>query len=117
MRTLAFCAIYLLLLQDPLTGTWTGDWGPSKADRNDVTVQLRFDGKVLRGTVNPGKDQVALEKTSFDPQTGVVHMEAITQSASGRVLHYIIEGKLSDNTISGSWNHDNIKGDFKITKK
>ncbi len=38
---------------DPLTGTWKGDWGPSAADRNQVTLELKWDGKALTGTVNP----------------------------------------------------------------
>ena len=55
--------------QDPISGTWTGDWGPSKTDRNQVTVQFKFDGK------------------------------------------------LDKNTMTGTWNHGTVKGDFKIAKK
>jgi len=28
-----------------------------------------------------------------------------------------IDGKLADGTMTGSWNHDASKGDFKLTKK
>ena len=41
---------------DPLTGTWKGDWGPSATDRNSVTIELKWNGKTLTGTVNPGPD-------------------------------------------------------------
>lgn len=102
---------------DPLSGTWTGDWGPSAADRNPVTVDLKWDGKALSGTVNPGPNAVALQKTSFDGKTGAVHMEADAKGRGGQTIHYVIEGKVDKGAMSGSWNHDNRKGDFKITKK
>jgi hypothetical protein len=104
-------------IADPLTGTWTGDWGPSVADRNQVTVELKWDGKTLTGVVNPGPNAVTLQKCTFDPKTGAVHMEADAKSRRGTDIHYIIDGKVANGTMTGSWNHDNRKGDFKITKK
>jgi hypothetical protein len=102
---------------DPLSGTWTGDWGPSPQDRNEVTVELKWDGKALTGTVNPGPNAIALLNSRFNPKTGEVHMEADAKDRRGNSIHYIIEGKIDKTTMSGSWNHDNRKGDFKITKK
>lgn len=102
---------------DPLTGTWTGDWGPSASDRNQVTVELKWDGKVLTGTVNPGPNAVALQKCTFDEKTGAIHMEADAKDRGGNDIHYVIDGKVEGNTMSGTWSHDNRKGDFKITKK
>jgi len=29
----------------------------------------------------------------------------------------VIDGKLERSTMTGSWDHGNLKGDFKITKK
>jgi len=102
---------------DPLSGTWTGDWGPSAADRNSVTVDLKWDGKTLTGTVNPGPNAVELQKCKFDPKTGALHMEADAKGRRGNDIHYMIDGKVEKGMITGSWNHDNRKGDFKITKK
>ena len=102
---------------DPLTGTWAGDWGPSPTHRNQVTVELKWDGKALTGTVDPGPNAVSLQKCTFDPKTGVVHMEADAKGRRGNDIHYVIDGKVENNTMTGSWNHDNRKGDFKITKK
>jgi hypothetical protein len=104
---------------DAISGTWSGDWGPSANDRNDVTLQLKWDGKALAGNVTAGTNvtsPIALQKTSFDPKTGAVHMEA-DASSRGRTVHYVIDGKVEKNMMTGSWNHDNRKGDFKITKK
>jgi len=110
-------AVYLNAAEDPLSGTWTGDWGPSAADRNQVTVELKWDGKTLAGTVNPGPNAVELKKTTFDPKTNAVHFEADAKSRRGAEIHYVIDGKVDGNTMTGTWNHDNRNGDFKITKK
>ena len=101
---------------DP-TGTWTGDWGPSAADRNPVTVQLNWDGTALTGTVNPGPNAVELKNCTFDAETGAVHMEADATDRRGNAIHYMIDGTLENNAMTGSWNHDDRKGDFKISKK
>ncbi len=100
---------------DPISGTWTGDWGPSRYDRNPVTVDLKWDGKALTGIVNPGPNAVTIKNGAFDAKANTVHLEADAR-ARGQNFHYVIDGKLANNTLSGSWNHDNRKGDFKITK-
>jgi hypothetical protein len=102
---------------DPLSGTWVGDWGPSATDRNQVTVELKWDGKALSGTVNPGPNAVALQHASFDPKTNAVHFEADAKGRGGQERHYKVDGKLDKNTLSGTWSHESRNGDFKITKK
>ena len=102
---------------DPLGGTWVGDWGPSEWDRNQVTVELKWDGKNLTGTVNPGPNAVELKKATFDAKISAIHFEADATDRRGNQIHYGIDGKLEKGTMTGSWSHDNRKGDFKITKK
>ncbi len=101
---------------DSLTGTWTGDWGPTPTHRNPVIVELKWDGKSLAGTVNPGANAVTLQKTSFNPNTGAIHLEADATGPDGKV-HFIIDGKAEKGTMIGSWNHGDRKGDFKIARK
>ena len=122
-----FCLVASLLLllpvfarqnpaSDPISGTWTGDWGPTRLDRNPVTVNLKWDGKALTGNVNPGPNAIPIKNGTFDGKTNMLHMEADARRGS-QVLHYVVDGKLVKDTLSGSWNHDNRKGDFKISKK
>jgi hypothetical protein len=112
-------AIAALAQTDPVSGTWTGDWGPSAGDRNRVTIDLKWDGKALSGGVTAGDNVTApipLTKTTFDPKTGTIHMEA---DASGRrgAVHYTIDGKVEKGAMTGTWTHDGRKGDFKLAKK
>ena len=103
-------------IKDPLSGTWIGTWGPTPTHRNAVTLELKWDGKTLKGTVNPGPNAIKLQKTSFDATTGMVHLEADAESM-GKKIHYVIDGKVQNGTLVGSWNHDSKKGDFKLAKK
>src|SRR6266446_804863 len=118
---IAMPALALQRGSDPLTGTWTGDWGPNAADRNTVSVDLKWDGKALTGVVhsiNYQRADVTLQKSTFDSATGTVHMEAdVPNPRGGAPIHYLIDGKLANRSMSGSWNHGAMKGDFKLTKK
>jgi hypothetical protein len=110
-------AVPLVAADDPLSGTWTGDWGPTPTHRNQVTVELKWDGKNLTGNVNPGPNAVELKKATFDAKTNAIHFEADASSRRGGQVHYVIEGKLEGSKMTGSWDHGNLKGDFKIAKK
>ena len=112
----AIPAMHAQSVTDPLTGTWIGKWGPTPSHRNAVTLELKWDGKTLKGTVNPGPNAAKLVKTSFDAATGMIHVEADAASM-GKTIHYVIEGKVERNIMVGSWNHEDKKGDFKLAKK
>jgi hypothetical protein len=101
---------------DPLSGTWTGDWGPNANDRNPVTLELKWDGTNLTGTVNPGPDAIPLTKAAYAKETSMITMEADAKTRGGATVHYTIEGKVDGKMMSGSWSHDDKKGDFKLTK-
>ncbi|HLH31139.1 MAG TPA: hypothetical protein VKY31_08045 [Terriglobia bacterium] len=110
---------------DPLTGTWIGDFGPAFYDRNTISLELKWDGSNLTGSVKPGTPGARMyrnfsgfpiENASFDPRTGTVKFEAMYQPKGRR---YIIEGKVSGSTLTGTWTRPDEKrdGDFKLTRK
>ena len=125
LLTLLFLAVPLFAQRgagaDPLSGTWTGDWGPNASDRNTVSVDLKWDGKAVTGvvhSVNFKRPDVTLQKGTFDAKTGAIHLEADSANAmGGPAVHFVIDGKVTNGSMSGSWNHDSTKGDFKLTKK
>ena len=116
-----FAAALPLVAQDALTGTWSGDWGPSRYDRQPVTLALKWDGKALTGNVTGGENvtqPLPIQKGSFDPKTGKIHMETDAKNPrSGQTVHFVIDGKLENGSMTGSWNHDDRSGDFKLAKK
>jgi hypothetical protein len=82
-------------------------------------VELKWDGKALSGNITGGDNvtkAIPLQKTTFDPKTGAIHMEANAQTPRGAV-YYVVDGKVDKSAMSGSWTHDNRKGDFKLAKK
>jgi hypothetical protein len=100
----------------PLTGTWTGDWGPTPTQRNPITLVLDWDGKQVNGQMNPGPDSVKLASVYVDPTNWTVRIEADSKSG-----HIAAEGKLEDigsyhRTLKGSWTQGTVKGDFKLTR-
>jgi hypothetical protein len=101
----------------PLTGTWSGDWGPNATQRNQVTFVLNWDGKQVSGLINPGPDSIPIASVFVDVATWTVRIEAETKDK----VHIAAEGRLDDigsyhRTIKGTWNQGAVKGDFKITR-
>jgi hypothetical protein len=105
----------------PLTGTWNGDYGMNPSQRTPVTVVMTWDGKDVKGIVNPGPDSnatiVAVDVASWN-----VRFEADVKDASGKMVHVSADGKLEDlgsyhRTISGTWRQGTATGTFKLTRE
>ena len=117
-----FLALAVLAQQGhPLSGTWSGDWGPTATQRTPVTMIMNWDGKNVTGLINPGPDAIPITSVAVDYATWTVRIEADSKDSSGKAVHIAAEGKLEDlgsyhRTISGTWRQDTAKGDFKITR-
>lgn len=101
---------------DPVSGTWTGDWGPSAEHRNPVTVDLALDGMNVTGTINPGDQDIMVTSGTFDPASGTVTLAAAATNFRGEEVHYTIEGQISGNTFSGDWTHESGSGTFSVMR-
>jgi hypothetical protein len=51
----------------PLRGSWVGDYGPNKTSRTPAFIVLDYDGKDVKGTLNPGTDNIPLTATFTPP--------------------------------------------------
>jgi hypothetical protein len=96
----------------PLKGSWSGDWGPTKAQRTRVLLQMEWDGKAVTGAINPGPNAVPLTRASLDPDTWQVHLEA-----NG----IVIDGRLENigsahRVLSGTWTQAGAKGDVRLVR-
>jgi hypothetical protein len=101
---------------DPLSGAWTGDWGPTPTHRNSVIIDLKWDGKTVTGAVNPGPDAIQFKNTSYDVKTSALHLE-LDAPSTGNKAHYVVNGVVEDGTLIGTWTHDSIKGNFRLIKR
>ena len=114
----------------PLKGSWSGDWWLKKGAENHVLLDIDWDGKTLKGVLNPGTDNVTIERLSLEPPTGgvaramdpwILHFEADVKDASGRTVHHVVDGKLQNigayrKFITGTWAVGNQKGEFKVVR-
>ena len=105
----------------PLSGSWSGDWGPTKETRNRLLLELDWDGKAVTGTINPGPNAVPLQKASLDPSNWTVRFEAEAKDRSGQMIRYLVEGKLENlgaynRVLSGTWSQGGVKGDFRLVR-
>ena len=102
---------------DVITGKWSGERGPNPMERNPVTADLKYDGRNLTGTFNPGPNPATISKGTFNEKTGAVHLEAEAKGRGSETVHYVIDGKLEKNKITGKWTYENGAGDFTISKQ
>jgi hypothetical protein len=106
----------------PLRGTWLGDWGPSASHRNQMTVVMDWDGDNITGVLNPGPDSIPIPSITLDPSEWEVHIEIEATDHDGNRVRYSIDGQIEDlglpnRTLSGTWRHGDVTGDFKLTRQ
>ena len=101
----------------PPSGSWSGDYGPDEQRRDPVELRLRWENTSLRGTVHAGVRDLALSDASFKPDTGAITLQFDAQGNNGQTVHYVIEGKVEGDAMTGSWSHDGQRGDFRLRKK
>ena len=99
-------------------GTWHGTWGPTAAQRNDVTIVMEYDGKTISGLLNPGPDGTRFDTITLEPNKWAVHFEATPKGAKAPI---VIDATLQDvtnrrRTLTGTWMQGSVKGDFKMSR-
>jgi hypothetical protein len=122
--TVGFTMLLPAIAQEghPMSGSWVGDWGPTKDQRTRVVVTMEWTGKELTATINPGPNAIKAKVARVNPVDWSVHLEADGKDAQGRPVPYVIDGKIDDlgtynRSIIGTWNAGAVKGDFSITRQ
>jgi hypothetical protein len=100
----------------PLDGTWRGEWGG--AEKRQVVIVMKWDGKSINGIINPGPSSVPFTRASLEPSDWTVHIEA--QSRDGAPI--LIDAKLEDigsynRTLTGTWNQAGVDHELKIARE
>jgi len=130
-KTIALIGLFVFLLLGssaigqeghPLNGSWIGDWGTSATQRNRVVIEMKWTGKELAGSINPGPNRIPFKVATINPNDWSLHIEADGKDAQGRAVTYVIDGKVDNlgsynRDISGTWNVGSTKGNFKIFRQ
>lgn len=106
----------------PLTGTWTGDWGPEGGPRTHLTVVMSWDGKAVGGLINPGPNAIPLTRVSTDWSRWTVTIEAAGTDAASQAGAVRAEGRLEDigssgRRLEGTWTQGQTTGDFSLRRE
>jgi hypothetical protein len=106
----------------PLKGSWIGTWGPSQNHADDVLVVLKWDGKALSGTINPGTDDIPLKVATLNPTGWLVHLEGDGKDKAGKVISYVVDGKIENlglphRSIVGTWKAGTETGPIRISRQ
>jgi uncharacterized damage-inducible protein DinB len=126
LRTLLLIGMVLLLAipaaaqsnatADSISGTWTGDMGPTEKTRIPITTTLKFDGQTsVTGTITGPPQPGEIKTGSFDPKTGALKLEVEVKGDSNP-FQVVFEGTIVSGTATGRVNGNNVTGNFKITK-
>lgn len=97
----------------PLKGSWIGEWSGNETHGDFVLLVMDWDGKQVTGVINPGTDDMTIDRVELDPEDWSVTIEA---------AGYLIEGnierlELPSRVIVGTWKNGNRGGDFEISRQ
>lgn len=74
----------------------TGRWGRPDEVLLDLTIE---EGGVVRGVLNPGRQDIVVRHGSFDAATGRVHLEGLHTHADGTTTAATVRGLLAGRTL------------------
>jgi len=106
----------------PIKGSWIGVWESNTTHGDDIIVILDWDGQRITGIINPGTDNIDIDRATLDPEGWVVNIEADAEDGEGRALRYRIEGRIQDlelpnRSIVGTWRNESGTGAFEIRRQ
>ena len=106
----------------PLKGSWIGVWESNTQHGNDVLLVMNWDGKAVSGIINPGTDNIKIDRATLDPAGWKVHIEADAKNKQGAAIRYIIDGTIqnleqTNRAIVGTWQSQSGRGKFEIRRQ
>ena len=128
---LAACVPAFAQWGHPIKGSWSGEWWLKKGDDNRVLLDFDWDGKTLKGMLNPGTDNVTVQNLTLQPpplddvaramDPWLLHFQADVKDATGQVVRYVVDGKLENlgsynRFITGAWTVGTQRGEFKVVR-
>jgi hypothetical protein len=130
VAALAYIAPAFAQFGHPMKGSWSGEWWVKKGEENRILLDFDWDGKALKGMLNPGTDNAVLQNVKLQPPPNdvskamdpwILHFEADVKDASGKVVRVVVDGKLQNigayaRFVTGTWSVGGRKAEFKVTR-
>ena len=112
----------------PVAGTWYGEYGTG-AQRRELTVIMKWDGKTISGLINPGPNAAAIKSAVMDitpgkpaPQgqqstQGTPPVFRVRFEADGMTFDGTIQNPVAGNRrLEGTYTRGNEKGPFQLRR-
>jgi len=119
----------------PLAGTWYGDYGAASQKR-DLTIIMKWDGRNVTGTINPGPNASPItsavmditpgkpapqgqDSTTGTPPVFKVRLEVDAPNGAGATDRLVFEGTIQNpvagnRKITGTWTRGTERGTFQL---
>src|SRR5688572_24838326 len=102
----------------PLDGTWRGEYGQPGAEGTLAVVVMNWDGSVITGRINPGRNTINFTSASLNAENWTVHFEAATADGQPIVVDGVLENIGSYNrTITGTWKVGDVESPIVLTRE
>lgn len=136
MRTMLIALVFALAIAatpaaqegHPLTGTWYGEY-VAGAQKRDLTIIMKWDGKQTTGTMNPGPNAVPVTSAVLDITPGKPAPEGrnstegipptfrVRIESGGMTFEGTIQNPVAGNRrITGTWMRGAERGTFQIRR-
>jgi hypothetical protein len=93
----------------PTKGSWSGYWGTSDAAKRRILLVLDWRDRQITGVINPGPNQVPIDKAELDVDTWTLRLEAQMPTSEGNKAPFVTTGQL---TNLGSWTTRTYSGTY-----
>lgn len=102
----------------PLDGTWRGQLEPSAGAPGNLVIVMKWDGRNINGTINPGPNATEFSNATLDPSDWSVVIEA--QPSDGTAI--VFTGTLREigsynRYIEGTWTRGGSSQALTITRE
>ena len=95
----------------PAKGSWSGYWGTSDASKKRILLVLDWRDQKITGVINPGPNQVPIDKADLNVDTWTLRLEAAMPTSGGGKAPFVTTGKL---TNLGSWTTRTYSGTYTL---
>jgi hypothetical protein len=100
---------------DPVSGKWGSDGATY------LELQYNGEGSVTGTTIwRMGKDheeRAPITKGMFDSETGALKLFGEVKNRSGKVVKYVVDGRVVKEVVSGTYMVGDDKGEFRFTRQ